>query len=600
MTKHNTQDPNWQELGKAWQDLGQRWLHFWLPGPSAVPASAQVPIPEKNLGNGVQMLPGMLPTWSGMGPPAGIEIAAWQELCARYQQRLTELWQSVAQQQTGEAGAAVAQAEDGDRRFHGSEWREYPFFDLVKQAYLINAEFWNEAAERLATDPDTKRKLAFFVRQYVDAVAPSNFLATNPEALRLALASDGKSLTQGLSNLADDLRRGRIAMSDDKAFSVGRNLAVTPGAVVFRNDLIEIIQYTPSTEKVHARPLLIIPPCINKYYILDLQAENSFVRYAVSRGFSVFLVSWRNVPKSMAHLGFEDYLESGIFPAIDVTKAISGSTTISTLGFCVGGALLSCALAVLAVRGDKSVSSVTLLTTMLDYSEPGEIGVYVDEDYLKVREPALLSGGRVAGSELATAFASLRANDLVWSFVVNNYLKGRTPAAFDLLYWNGDSANLPGPMYVFYLRNMYLENRLREPGGITLCGVPIDLARVRQPAYVLATREDHIVPWRAAYRSALLLGGQQRFVLGASGHIAGVINPASKNKRNYWIGGSLPETPDAWEQAAREVPGSWWPDWAEWLTERSARLVAAPKLLGNKAYPPIEAAPGRYVIEKPD
>ncbi|KAB2843473.1 MAG: alpha/beta fold hydrolase, partial [Burkholderiales bacterium] len=499
------QTPEWQELGKAWRDIGERWIHFWAPG--LAPTGVTPNSPKAGNGEGLSMLPGLLPSWLGMAPPEGVDVNAWSDLSARYQRRMSELWQTMLQRQPGEAGAVIAQPEEGDRRFHGAEWRDYPFFDLVKQAYLINAEFWKEAAERLASDPETKRKLSFFVRQYIDALAPSNYLATNPEALKLALASEGKSLSQGLANLAEDVRRGRIAMSDDKAFAVGQNLAITPGAVIFRNELIELIQYTPSTEKVRARPLLIIPPCINKYYILDLQPENSFVRFAVARGFSVFLVSWRNVPSSLAHLGFDDYLERGIFPAMEVVKAVSGSKTINTLGFCVGGALLSCALAVLAVRGDKSIASVTLLTTMLDYSEPGEIGVYVNEDYLKAREPVLVSGGRVSGAELATAFASLRANDLVWSFVVNNYLKGKTPAAFDLLYWNGDSANLPGPMYVFYLRHMYLENRLREPGGITVCGVPVELGRVGQPAYVLAAREDHIVPWRAAYRSALLLGG---------------------------------------------------------------------------------------------
>jgi polyhydroxyalkanoate synthase len=289
-----------------------------------------------------------------------------------------------------------------------------------------------------------------------------------------------------------------------------------------------------------------------------------------------------------------------VFPAIEIAKAVSGSKTVNALGFCVGGALLACALAILAARGDKSVVSVTLLTTMLDYSEPGEIGVYVDEAYLKAREPALLTGGRVAGSELATAFASLRANDLVWSFVVNNYLKGRTPAAFDLLYWNGDSANLPGPMYAFYLRNMYIGNKLREPGGVSVCGVPIDLGRIRQPAFVLAAREDHIVPWHSAYRSAQLLGGEVDFVLAASGHIAGVINPASKNKRSFWHGEQLAGDPGRWDEASEEAAGSWWPRWSEWLASHGGRQKAAPKLLGNAQYKPLVAAPGTYVVERPD
>jgi len=374
---------------------------------------------------------------------------------------------------------------------------------------------------------------------------------------------------------------------------------VTPGSVVFRNELVEVIQYAPTTPTVHARPLVIIPPCINKYYILDLQPSNSFVRHAVAQGFTTFIASWRNIPPALATLRWDDYLEGGVFATFDVAKAITGSRTINALGFCVGGTLLACALAALAARRDKSVASATLLTTMLDFADPGDIGVYVSEAFLTAREPALLAGQRLHGGELASAFSSLRANELVWNYVVNNYLMGRTPPPFDLLHWNGDSANLPGPMFAYYLRELYIRNRLREPGALTMAGERIDLSRIGAPAYVLATRDDHIVPWRSAYRTTQLLGGDSTFVLGASGHIAGVVNPPHPPKRNYWVGERLPEDPDAWLDGARSVDGSWWPHWFAWLARHAGRRRKTAPRLGSEVYPPLEDAPGRYVREAP-
>ena len=426
-------------------------------------------------------------------------------------------------------------------------------------------------------------------------MAPSNFPGTNPDVLAKAFETEGGSLVAGLRNLADDARKGRITMTDEKAFAVGGNLATTPGSVVFRNELIELIQYDATTPTVYRRPLVIVPPCINKYYILDLKPENSLVRHAVAQGHTVFMISWRNIPAELGHLTWDDYIEQGALTALRVAREISGSHTVNALGFCVGGTLLACALAVLAARRDATVASATLLTTMLDYADPGEIGVYVSREFLDAREPSLLAGQCVHGAELAGAFASLRANELVWNYVISNYLKGETPPAFDLLYWNGDSSNLPGPMYAYYLRRMYLDNSLREPGTLSMAGAAIDLSRITAPAYVYASRDDHIVPWRSAFRTTQLLGSDCTFVLGASGHIAGVINPPHPPRRNYWTNTLLTEAADDWLERADSHPGSWWLHWHAWLAGHGGARHAARPRVGNNRYPPLTPAPGDYV-----
>jgi polyhydroxyalkanoate synthase len=404
----------------------------------------------------------------------------------------------------------------------------------------------------------------------------------------------------GLANLLEDFKRGRIAITDESAFEVGRNVAVSQGSVVFENDLLQLIQYAPLTEQVATRPLLIVPPCINKFYILDLQPENSFVRFACDQGMMVFLVSWRNADESVAKTTWDDYIESGAIKAIDVALSISGADKLNALGWCVGGTIVSSALAVLRARGDKSVASLTLLTTMLDFEEPGDLGVFIDEQGVSQREQTIGAGGIYAGKELGFVFQTLRANDLIWPYVVNNYLKGKSPDAFDLLYWNSDATNLPGPMYAWYLRNMYLENNLCVPNRLTMCGQSVDLGLIDMPSYVLATQEDHIVPWRAAYRTTRLVGGKTQFVLGASGHIAGVINPASKNKRSYWVDGKLGDDPEQWLASAQAVPGSWWTHWMGWLKPQAGKQIAARKRLGSAKYKPIEPAPGRYVKVRAD
>ena len=495
---------------------------------------------------------------------------------------------------------AIAQTPPGDRRFAGEDWDELPYFALLKQSYLLAGEYAQRLAALVPLPEPEQRRVAFLTRQAIDALAPTNFAATNPEAIRRALATDGASLAHGFANLVEDLRKGRISMTDERAFGVGTNLALTPGHVVYRNDLIELIQYAPATKKVHRRPLVIVPPCINKYYVLDLRPENSFVRYAVAAGHTVFMISWRNIPPELGRLGWDDYLESGALAAIRVAREITGSGSVNALGFCVGGTLLACALGVLAARGDRSVASATLLATLLDFAEPGDIGVYITRESLAARQPALVAGARVQGSEIAAAFASLRANDLVWNYVVRNYLKGETPPPFDLLYWNGDSANLPGPMYAYYLANLYLDNRLCEPNALTMAGARIDLGRIDVPAYVLATRDDHIVPWRSAYRTTSLVGRRPTFVLGASGHIGGIINPPVPKRREYWVNDDAAGDAEAWLAGAKSRPGSWWPHWSAWLAPHAGALTAAPADAGSAAHPPQDAAPGRYVRESAD
>jgi polyhydroxyalkanoate synthase len=401
-----------------------------------------------------------------------------------------------------------------------------------------------------------------------------------------------------MKNLLGDMERGRISMTDESAFELGRNVGTSKGAVVWENELIQLIQYDPTTPKVFKRPLVMVPPCINKFYIMDLQPENSLVGFAVAQGHTVFMVSWRNVKQEQSKLTWDDYVAKGVIAALDNAKRITGEPEINALGFCIGGTLLCCALAVLAKKGGHPVASLTLLTTLLDFTDAGEIRVYIDKNFVEKREKQLRKGGIVPGGELAGAFSSLRANDLVWTYVVNNYLKGKQPPAFDLLFWNADATNLPGPMYSYYLRNTYEDNKLARPDALRMCGVPVSMKRVKLPTFVFAAREDHIVPWKGGYESARTLGGQVRFVLGASGHIAGTINPASKNKRNYWANDKLPADPAKWLGEAREVPGSWWNAWSAWVKPHGGELVAARRKLGDGRRKPIEPAPGRYAKER--
>jgi polyhydroxyalkanoate synthase len=515
-------------------------------------------------------------------------------LQAQYLEKQRALWNALAAGRS----ATAARPEAGDRRFAAQGWRDNAYFDYLRQSYLLAAEYLGQLVEAAAVEGQAKERLRFTVRQWVDAMSPANFAATNPEVLRLAQETGGESLTRGLAQLIADAGRGRISQSDESAFEVGRNLAVTPGAVVFENDLMQLIQYASATPKVAKRPLVMVPPCINKYYILDLQPENSFVRYAVAQGHTVFMVSWRNVGPAQGRYGWDDYLEMGVLSALRTAREIARSDRVNALGFCVGGTLLGASLAVLAAKREPLVESATYLATMLDFADTGQIGLFIDEASVAQREATLGAGGILPAAELSTVFSALRANDLIWPYVVNNYLKGGTPAAFDLLYWNADGTNLPGPMYCWYLRNTYLENKLRAPGALSCLGVPVDLGRIDRPSFIVATREDHIVPWRSAYRSLQVLGGEKTFVLGASGHVAGIINPAAKNRRSYWAGASHPQDAEEWLAQADEKQGSWWPQWAGWLAAYKGGARNAPHKAGNARYKPIEPAPGRYVKQK--
>jgi polyhydroxyalkanoate synthase len=516
------------------------------------------------------------------------------QINARHYQALLALWSEMLAAQPGSTpGAAVP---DPDRRFQAREWEALPFFRLLKRTYLLNVHWLQELLAAARLPPERKRGLAFVLRQLSDALAPSNFLFTNPEALQLALQSAGRSLAAGLQHFEADLARGRILMSDETAFEVGRNLAVTPGAVVHENALAQLIQYAPLRERVYACPLLIVPPFINKFYILDLQPENSLVRFALEQGVQVFILSWRNIPTELGTATWDDYVRCGVLEPLEAVLHITGSKSASTLGFCVGGTLLATALATMSAP--TRVNTLTLLATMLDYSDVGEIGVYVDEDYVRQCERDYADGGLMPGSRLATSFASLRANELVWRYVVNNYLKGLTPPAFDLLYWNADSANVPGRLYSWYVRNLYLENRLREPGALQVYDVPVRLDRVRMPTFVMAARDDHIVPWRTAYASAQLLPGTIEFVLASGGHVAGVVSPPAGSRRHYWVNPRREPDPDAWLAGAERAAGSWWTHWAQWLVPRSGRSIAARPHLGGARYRTIEPAPGRYVLER--
>jgi len=524
---------------------------------------------------------------------AATDNSRWLELGNRYYREQLELWQAYA----GATPDAAKPAPPKDRRFGAPEWQE-PYFSYLAHSYLLSARWLEEIITGAPLDPRARHKLSFYTRQMIDALSPANFPWTNPEAIKLAAATEGDSINRGLKNLAADIDRGLVSMTDHSAFEVGRNLAITPGAVVYENDFMQLLQYRPLTDTVHERPLVMVPPCINKYYILDLQPDNSYVRHALESGHTVFMVSWRNMPVEMGKASWDDYLEHGVMRALSVARDICGTEQVNALGFCVGGTLLASTLAVLRARGENPVASVTFLTTMLDFSDTGELSVFIDDAYVAAREAEFAAGGVLRGRELALTFASLRANDLIWPYVVNNYLKGHTPPPFDLLYWNSDSTNLPGTMYAWYVRNTYHENKLRIPGKLTMCGVPVDLGRIDMPAYVMAAREDHIVPWRTAYATTGLISGPVQFVLAASGHIAGVINPPARMKRNYWLNAAATPEADEWMAGAASQPGSWWPHWSAWLAGHAGAQIPARLEPGSPEHPAIEPAPGRYVKDK--
>jgi polyhydroxyalkanoate synthase len=524
-----------------------------------------------------------------------------------YWQDYVSVVQNSAMRMMGMESEPVVEPEAGDKRFKDEAWEANPLFDFVKQSYLLTADYiHNTVRSAEGLDEKEARKVDFYTRQFVNALSPSNFVATNPEVLQKTVETGGQNLLNGLKKLLEDLERGngelKIRMTNPEAFTVGKDLAVTPGKVVYQNDLMQLIQYEPSTEKVHKRPMIIAPPWINKYYILDLKPENSVIKGLVDQGHTVFVISWRNPTPELRDKGFEDYMKEGPLAAMDVVEEITGESELNMVGYCLGGTLLGCTLAYCASRGDKRPHSGTFFVSLLDFESPGDLELFIDEEQLSVLERQMDERGILKGSQMATAMNMLRDNDLIWSFFVNNYLHGEDPFPFDLLYWNQDSTNLPAKMHSFYLRNMYQQNRLREPGGIELDGVSIDLSKVTVPAYYISTERDHIAPWRATYQGAKLLSSNVRFTLGGSGHIAGIVNPPNKNKYCYWTNaraGKLPADPDDWLKNAERHEGSWWPDWHRWLANKGGAKVEA-RPVGSSKYKPIEDAPGSYVRERHD
>ncbi|HZI84423.1 MAG TPA: class I poly(R)-hydroxyalkanoic acid synthase [Casimicrobiaceae bacterium] len=518
------------------------------------------------------------------------------------------LWQSSMLKLLGQPSRPVAEPAKGDKRFRHEDWQEHFLFDYIKQSYLITARWLHGAVANVeGLDEHTRKKVDFFTRQYIDALAPSNFALTNPEVFRETIASGGQNLVKGLNNLLDDIERGhgqlKISMTDSKAFELGVNIATTPGQVVFQNDLMQLIQYQPTTAKVAKRPLLIIPPWINKYYILDLREKNSLVKWCVDQGLTVFVISWVNPDERHAEKDFEDYMLEGPVAALAAIEKATGEKSVNVLGYCLGGTLLAATLAYFTAKKDKRIASASFMTSLIDFAGAGELEVFIDEEQVASLERKMSERGYLEGSEMANTFNMLRSNDLIWSFVINNYLMGRDPFPFDLLHWNQDSTRMPAKMHSFYLRNMYMKNKLREPGGITLAGTPIDVTRIATPAYFVSAMEDHIAPWKATYAGAQTLAGDRRFVLSGSGHIAGMINPPAAKKYGYWTNDRLAKTPDAWLEGAKQHEGSWWTDWIHWLHAYRGPQVAAReigKAGARSRLRPLEAAPGSYARERAD
>jgi len=569
-------------------ERSQRIVADWLKRQSSETASFD----PLNVGNAFLEM-----TTKLVANPLGLlqaQVQFWQDY--------TTLWQNTARRVMGLGVEPVIESDPKDRRFKDDAWKDSEVFDFIKQSYLLSARYVNDVVKEAdGLDAKTAQKIDFYARQFVDAMSPSNFVLTNPEVLRKTADSGGENLIKGLSNLLSDLERGRgklhIRMTDTEAFKLGENIGVSPGKVVFQNELMQLIQYSPTTEQVLKRPLLIVPPWINKFYILDLRPKNSLVRWAVAQGHTVFMVSWVNPDEHLSDRGFDAYLTNGLLAALDAIERATGEKLVNVIGYCLGGTLLACTLAWLAAKHRERIAAATFFVTMLDFSESGELGVFIDEEQISALEAKMEQRGYLEGSEMANTFNMLRANDLIWSFVVNNYLLGNDPFPFDLLYWNSDSTRMPAAMHSFYLRNMYQENRLKDPNGIELAGERIDLSRIKVPAYFLSTREDHIAPWKSTYRGTKLLSGKNRFVLAASGHIAGVVNPPDSGKYSHWVNTELPAEPEEWFEGATEIGGSWWPDWQRWILNLDATKVAA-RTPGKGKMKAIEDAPGSYVKVK--
>ncbi|MDE8346255.1 MAG: class I poly(R)-hydroxyalkanoic acid synthase [Acidocella sp.] len=583
--------PDAGQLGRSMADIAarsQRLVNDWM----SRQAKEGVAIDPLNIGGAFLEM-----TTKLLANPTQLmqaQIGLWRDYVT--------LWQNTTQRMLGQEPAPVIENDPKDKRFADPAWKQNEIFDFIKQSYLLSARYINDVVTHVdGLPPKTAQKIDFYARQFVNALSPSNFVLTNPEVLRRTRETGGENLLRGLSNLLSDLEQGRgnlrIKMTDTQAFKLGESIAVSPGQVVYENELIQLIQYAPLTGTVLVRPLVIFPPWINKFYILDLRPRNSLVRYLVAQGHTVFMVSWVNPDERLASKNFDDYMVDGVFAALAAIEAATGQREVNAIGYCLGGTLLAATLGAMKAKGDERIRSATFLVTLTDFTDPGELGVFIDEEQLSSLEERMTRRGFMEGAEMATTFNMLRANDLIWSFVVNNYLLGKEPFPFDLLYWNSDATRMPPAMHSFYLRNMYQKNLLAQPCGISMKGVPVDLGRVDIPVYFLSCREDHIAPWASTYKGARLFGGPMRFVLAASGHIAGVVNPPEGGKYNHFVNTEMPERAEDWFAEATEVAGSWWPDWQRWVTKLDKSRVAA-REPGSGVLAAIEPAPGRYVAVK--
>ena len=517
----------------------------------------------------------------------------WVQHSMELAQDYSKIWQNSMQQFF--SAAPQQSTVEKDRRFRDDSWQDNAWFDFIRQSYHTSAKSMKRMIEHADINPHQKQKTLFYLRQIIDALSPTNFVMTNPTVLREIIESNGENLLRGMRNMRDDFEKGsgrlRISMTDEHAFEFGENIATTKGEVVFQNKLMQLIQYHPSTDTVNQTPLLIVPAWINKYYVLDMREENSLVKWLVDQGHNVFIISWANPDSSFRDYHFDHYMTEGIITALDAITDITGEDTASAIGYCLGGTLLASTLAYLQAEGHgERIASATYLTTMIDFSEAGELGLFIDEPQISALEVAMKAQGYLDGAHMADTFNMLRANDLIWSFFVNNYLLGKSPFPFDLLYWNSDATRLPAKMHSFYLRNMYLENKLKDKGGITLAGTPIDLSTITTPSYILSCKEDHIAPWQSTYQSTNIYGGDTTFVLSASGHIAGVVNPPVKNKYGHWVGDSNTPNPEKWFANAEEQNGSWWTHWNAWQAQHAGATIPARTITHS-----IEAAPGSYV-----
>ncbi len=580
--------PDAGQLGRSMADIAarsQRLVNDWLRRQ----AQEGVELDPLNVGGAfLEMTSKLL---ANPGQMVHAQLGLWRDYMT--------LWQNTTRRIMGMESEPVIQSDPKDKRFADPAWQQNEIFDYIKQSYLLSARYINDVVTKVdGLQPKTAQKIDFYSRQFINALSPSNFALTNPEVLRRTRETGGENLVKGLSNLLSDLEQGRgnlrIKMADSEAFKVGGNIAVSQGKVIYQNELMQLIQYSPATDTVFARPVVIFPPWINKFYILDLRPKNSLVRYLVSQGHTVFMVSWVNPDATLADKNFDDYMVEGVLAALDAIEKATGMREVNAIGYCLGGTLLASSLGYMKATGDERIKAATFLVTLTDFTDAGELGVFIDEEQLSSIEEKMFKKGYLEGADMAATFNMLRANDLIWSFVVNNYLLGKEPFPFDLLYWNSDATRMPPAMHSFYLRNMYQKNLLAQPGGIAMKGVPVDLRRIDIPVYFLSCREDHITPWTSTYKGALNFSGPVRFVLAASGHIAGVVNPPEGGKYNHFINAERPVNPDEWFTGATEVGGSWWPDWQRWVSGFDSNRVPA-RIPGKGKLKPIEDAPGSYV-----